>query len=141
MLTLIQLRGEKFKIMTKIYLAHNYEAQEYLKINVRPLLESNGFKITSNWLDCKDSSNKGNRRQNAKTDIRDIDNADVFLYFSESFAGKSGKGKWVEFGFAVAQDKEIYIIGDDKGSIFLTLAHGCFETVKDFIKVYKNDIS
>lgn len=121
----------------RIYLAHNYEAQEYLK-NIRLLLEQNGHKVTSSWIDCKDTSNGGNRSINAHRDLLDIISADWVLFFSEDFNGKPGRGKWVEFGYALGLRKRITIIGDEQKSIFLTAADEVHESVEEFLSIEGN---
>lgn len=70
-----------------------------------------GISITSHWQDNNTSedplSNKSLCVDYAERDLEDIDNCDLFIYFSEPCT----YGKNIELGYAIALDKAIIIIG------------------------------
>jgi len=97
-----------------IYLAGRYsrrvELAEYAKD-----LEKCGAEVTSTWLKGlhahRDDVGEANERENwAKEDLYDINRANTLLLFTDSEPMTRG-GCLVEFGVALAQGKNVAVIG------------------------------
>lgn len=80
-------------------------------------LEAQGHEVTSRWLEEDTPLNHSMEdvtsdyaAKSARYDLEDIDEADAVLFFSESVLTPRG-GRHVEFGYALAKDKWIYVIG------------------------------
>lgn len=104
----------------KIYLAHNFEARESLK-QTATLLKSLGHEVTSSWIQTEPPYLKGHAYY-ANMDLHDIDRADAILHFVNNFGEKSGKGKYIELGYAIAKEKRIFLFGTtDQDCVFYHL--------------------
>jgi hypothetical protein len=71
-------------------------------------LEGEGHTITSSWLHEDASATK---QQCCLTDIADIDAADVLVFFAHQHGSTTGRGKYLELGYAIGTNKPIVIIG------------------------------
>jgi nucleoside 2-deoxyribosyltransferase len=96
----------------KIYLAHNFEAGPWLVANVAPLLMAAGHVVTSSWI--SNAPPYGSAEADAVKDLKDLTEADAILFFGDNFGPKPGRGKYVEFGFALRCGKKIVVLSDDK---------------------------
>lgn len=99
----------------KIYLAHNFAAREALRDTVR-LIESLGHEVTSSWITDDSHVINDNARKSAEIDLADIDRADALILFTSQWGEKHGKGKFMEFGYAIAKGKRVFIYGPDQTS-------------------------
>lgn len=106
----------------KIYIAGRYSRRDEFR-EVAKQLEEMGHEVTSQWLDEDVDLNHTMADIQpefatgaALTDLHDIDEAQVVLFFSESKLTPRG-GRHVEFGYALAKGKFIYVIGP-KENIF-----------------------
>jgi hypothetical protein len=104
----------------KIYLAHNFAARLMLRGTVR-LLEANGHEVTSTWITDDSHIDPSKKVASASVDLVDIDRADALLLFTDQFADRPSKGKFVEFGYALAKGKKVFIFGVDRNCIFYNL--------------------
>lgn len=111
----------------KIYLAHNFEAREWLREGLKEGLWK-GHEITSRWIIDGPHSDGTDRVLSAHTDLEDIDKADYLVLFLDSFRNQSGREKWFEFGYALAKHKLILLLGEDKSCVFTNL---------DDLRIYK----
>jgi len=79
-------------------------------------------RVTSRWIDAHGGEHlvslAGDQlkdptlgRHLAMIDLEDIDNADYLIAFTQEENGNSKGGRHVEFGYALAQDKQIIVIG------------------------------
>jgi nucleoside 2-deoxyribosyltransferase len=107
----------------KIYLAHNFKARWWLR-DYKALLESMGHEVTSRWV----SENypllrtPEDEQKFALQDFMDIDEADALILFTDQYGDSPGKGKFMEYGYAYAKGKQIYLHGQDyQSSIFYYL--------------------
>jgi nucleoside 2-deoxyribosyltransferase len=130
----------------KAYLAARYDRRDELRAIAEKLRKEVHFTITSRWLNETEplNSDMGDHSDEfytltATIDLEDVNDADCVVFFSEDplEAFKRG-GRHVEFGFALAQNKPIYVIGP-KENVFhyvngSQVAH--FHTVDQFIKMY-----
>lgn len=106
--------------MLKAYIAHNYAAKKELSLMVEGL-KSIGIEVVSRWLvefpalDPKIA---------ALNDLEDVDKADCLIFYPNQFGKTPGRGKFIEFGYAYAKGKKIYIVGDKdtlQDSVFYSL--------------------
>jgi nucleoside 2-deoxyribosyltransferase len=104
----------------KVYLAAPFAKQDEIATYAEEL-RALGIVVTSRWLDEPESSSETDVQQ-AQRDLADIDNADVLISFTEppafkdypgifiSYTNPRG-GRHVEFGYALAQGKEVWVVG------------------------------
>lgn len=107
----------------KIYLAHNFKARWWLR-DYKVLLEKMGHTVTSRWLIQNYPANRTCEEEQkfALEDLEDIDEADALILFVDQYEDTPGKGKFMEFGYALAKGKEIYLHGQDvRSSVFYYL--------------------
>jgi hypothetical protein len=105
----------------RLYIAHNFEARDYLRTEVVPLLEATGFELTSCWITDDSHLTSKDKAESSIADYEGVRRAQGLVYFADQFKEKPGKGKFVEFGLAVAWNKLIWIVGEDIGCIFYHL--------------------
>ncbi len=132
----------------KVYLAARYSRRDELR-EYRKTLEEAGIEITSRWLDEKEplDSQMGQHSdafyvETATIDIKDIDRAEVVLFFAEDpLVGWPRGGRHVEFGYALGTRKSIAVIGP-KENVFHYLRKGAnifhFRSVEHFRDSYLN---
>ena len=104
----------------KIYIAHNFVARNILRETIKNL-ETLGHEVTSTWITDDSHLEHKNARQSAIEDLMDIDRADALILFVEQFGDSHGRGKYIEFGYAIAKRKKVYIYGSNPGCIFYNL--------------------
>lgn len=107
----------------KIYIAHNFKARWWLR-DYKAFLEGIGHVVTSRWIsqNYPEIRNPEMEQKFALEDLADIDAADALILFTDQYGDSPGKGKFMEFGYALAKGKEIYIHGKDiQSSIFYYL--------------------
>lgn len=97
----------------KIYIAHNFEARDWLKMEILPLLTSMGHTLTSDWITDDSFLKRDMMRESAVADIRGIESADFILFFAYQFGEIPGRGKYFELGYAYARGNAIIVIGND----------------------------
>ena len=98
----------------KVYLAHNYEARDWLAEKIVPELEAAGIEVTSSWIKKAkpiDPYHPDLQRTEAIQDIEDVRRADVIALFTNQFGKRPGRGKYVELGIALALDKTVILVG------------------------------
>lgn len=111
------------------YLAASYSRREEIEKYAR-WLRRNATMVTSTWHDGHhELLGLACQAMRAKEDLYDLDNADALLFFSGG--NTHSGGRHVEYGYALAQHKPIFIIGPTE-NIFHTLADQRFETFDDF---------
>ena len=106
----------------KIYLSASL-SKAFLMKRVRSDLEAVGHEITSRWIDRipveLNEENKGILHGHCTEDLADIVLSQSIIIFSnngEPFRG----GRFVEFGFSIAQNIPIYLIGKPENAFFYT---------------------
>lgn len=116
----------------KIYLAARYSRNDEMR-GVRDVLVGMGFEVTSRWIDLHpdvvgdfsasftaDTLNTEPEKcaPLGQHDLDDINRADWVV----SFTGGGGKGgRHVEFGYAYAREKRLFVVGP-RENVFHTLA-------------------
>lgn len=106
----------------KVYLASRFSNHPYMR-EVRDILKVHGHEVTSRWIDLHEDIKAQKHsftpafmnespyqcHMYAKHDLEDIDSAECVV----SFSGTGGKGgRHVEFGYGLAQEKIMIIVGD-----------------------------
>jgi nucleoside 2-deoxyribosyltransferase len=93
----------------KVYLASNYSTWPDMQVKAAQL-KYLGHEVTSEWI--TGAHNGDDRAEYAAIDLRDIDEAEAVIFFSESPEGSRTRGgKHVEFGYALARGKQIFLVG------------------------------
>ena len=107
----------------KLYLAARYTRIDELR-SYRKELEARGIEVTSRWLDgnFRTLDTEGTvPRQVAGWDMQDIVKADALVAFTENpRISDSRGGRHVEFGFAIALNKRLIVIGP-RENVFYSL--------------------
>lgn len=105
----------------RVYLAGRYSKRDELR-QYAERLRHRGVEVTSSWLEetlpldvnhysLTTTENVGL----AQTDLRDIDRAHLVIFFAEDAEKQPPRGgRHVEFGYALAQHKPIYVIGKEE---------------------------
>ena len=129
-----------------IYIAGRYSRRDEFR-QVRDKLIKRGHTVTSRWLDENEplQSQMGQHssewyRETQHVDLVDVARADSMLFFAEDpLVGTPRGGRHVEFGFALALGRAMYVIGPrenvfhynptvihyDSLEDFLALTYGC----------------
>ena len=102
----------------RIFLAAQYPRRDELREHAKRLRELGVF-VTSRWLveSAPLDGNMGDEqdgyyRAAALIDLADIDKSEAVIFFSEDpLVGVVCGGRHVEFGYAVALNKAVYVIG------------------------------
>lgn len=119
--------------MTHVYLAARFSRSAEL-LGYKAELERDGILVTSRWLlgghewsgvDDNDIPPECAHRF-AREDIEDLKAADVVICFTEEpRSGNSRGGRHVEFGYALAIEKSIIVVGY-RENVFYTLPEVLF---------------
>jgi nucleoside 2-deoxyribosyltransferase len=104
--------------MNSVYLAAQYKRREEIA-EYAAQLRSMKVQVTSTWLTETWSPSiqmkevpERELRNIALQDIRDIDEADSFIFFAEDQNQQPPRGgRHVEFGYALAKGKQMFVIG------------------------------
>ena len=127
----------------KVYLAARYSRRDELREH-KSILEKHGIEVTSRWLLENEplDSKMGQHTEDfyvetANIDIEDIDVADAVVFFSEEpFVGTPRGGRHVEFGYAHAIGRPIYVIGPKENIFHYRDRVYNYENLESFIKDY-----
>lgn len=103
----------------KVYIAHNFAAREWLRDEIKPLVESAGHAITSRWI--WEDVHTLPRDQNAVDDVEDLRAASTVIVFVDQYSDRPGKGKFVEWGLAIGFGKRVILVGVDASCVFYHL--------------------
>jgi nucleoside 2-deoxyribosyltransferase len=103
-----------------VYLASRFPRSDELR-EYRRQLESHGIHVTSRWLQGGHEWVQDGQEQTVpldeaarfgQEDLEDIDDADVVVCFTEEPRSAASRGgRHVEFGYALATNKRIVIVG------------------------------
>lgn len=105
----------------KIYIAGRYSRRDEFR-EIAKQLEEMGHEVTSRWLQEDEplNSHMGDHTpdwyaKTAQIDLEDIDNAAAVLFYAEDpKVGTPRGGRHVEFGYAIAKGKFIYVVGPEE---------------------------
>src|SRR5216683_6722679 len=104
----------------KVYLAHNFAARKYLQ-GIIELFTSHGHEVTSRWITDDAHLLPEHAEQSAVHDLEDIEKCGYFILFTDQYSEGSGKGKYVELGYAIRTGKRIILVGQYSGCMFYNL--------------------
>ena len=129
----------------QIYLAARYSRREEL-LAYRDQLEDMGHTVTSRWLNgTHQYSNDAHLIELAQgfatEDIEDLLAADICISFTEPprEISNSRGGRHVEFGYALAQGMDCYVVGYRENVFHYLAAVKFFETWEDCVAVIRVD--
>ena len=108
----------------KVYLAAPYSAKDQIK-KYDAELRAAGVNVVSSWLDeihppttqMHDLSHE-EHQQYAIQDVKDVQAADILVFFTDPTKTIIRAGRHVEFGIAVQRRIPIYVVGEDFENIF-----------------------
>lgn len=99
----------------KVYIAARFHRREEMAAKA-DILKKCGFEITSRWVYGGEEGLT--REQVALLDLADVDRADIVLSFVEPYGSANvGGGRHAEFGYALAKNKRLVIIGTGEREI------------------------
>lgn len=112
------------------YLAGKYSDREKL-CAYASVLRANGFYVNAEWLEGQHEKRAVKAQQTyAQADLRDIRDSHRFIMVQNP---ESSSGRNVEFGYALAMNKLIYIIGEPS-TVFHHLAAKCFASIEELMQ-------
>ncbi len=119
-----------------IYTAASFAEQERIRQYKEPLFKM-GHSVISTWLEEQikpDGMAEVNfERKMAMKDLQEVAQADCMILDVDN--PRPTAGKMVEFGFALAKHKLIYVVGTPPPhAIFLNLADGMFSSWEVLLK-------
>ena len=126
----------------KIYTAATFSQQQRIRQNKEQLLKL-GHSVLSTWLEeqikPEGMTEEQFGKKMANKDLREIQAADCFILDLE--APSTTMGKMVEFGFALANHKLVYVVAPNgtltKGHIFCLLADRIFGSWDELFKHFE----
>lgn len=123
-----------------IYIAGRYSRRDEFR-QVRKVLEIAGHSVTSRWLDEDKplTANMGEEtpewyEHTQSVDLHDILRADCILFHAEDpLVGTPRGGRHVEFGYALAFHRRIFVIGPKENVFHYNSKVTHFDTLESFI--------
>ena len=118
----------------KLYFAGKWEVSTFAALNrakreLGPLIS-----VTSRWLELDPltrTTSPADAARIARMDLEDIDRADGLVLFN-FYDQKQSPGRNIEFGYALAKGKALFIVGERCG-VFQQLEQIChFTTLEQF---------
>lgn len=124
----------------KAYLAARYSRRDELR-EYKKILEAEGIEVTSRWLDEQEPLNSQMGQHSldfyittANVDIEDVNRADILIFFAEDpLVGVPRGGRHVEFGYAWALGKDIYVCGFKENVFHYLKGVSHFENFEDLL--------
>jgi len=131
--------GTKEMKVRSVYLAARFSRQAEMR-KYRDLLEKSRIWVTATWLDQKGDGELGDHpdqdTKHAVMDLEDVRVADGLVFFSERNLARRG-GRHVEFGYALALGKQVYVVGNRENIFHYTPGVRHFATIEDVIQELK----
>ena len=127
--------------MIQIYLASRYGRRDEL-IKYRNDLIDMGFHITSRWLmgdpGVEESATVADKHRWAKEDWEDLQEASIFLTFTEPPESTASRGgRHVEFGAALGFEKRCMVVGPRENVFHCLPQVEVFETWEKCVALLK----
>jgi nucleoside 2-deoxyribosyltransferase len=108
----------------KVYLASPYSQKNQMNTYAAEL-RAGGVEVTSSWLEETHAPNvqmheltHEEHLQYAYRDIKDVQAAKIFVFFTDPTKTLVRGGRHVEFGIAVERGMPIYVVGEERENIF-----------------------
>lgn len=118
----------------KLYLAARFGRRAEME-QIADRLKSLGFDITARWV--YGGEDGLTRAQIAMLDLEDVDRADVVVSFTHPRGTlTSGGGRHVEYGYALAKNKGLVIIGARENVFHAHPKASVFETLEDWLATF-----
>ena len=126
----------------KLYLAAMYALKDEIRVHAKTLRQA-GHEITSGWLrertdadtDLYDVSDRF-CREHAEQDLQNIDEAQGLVLFTvEPIVPTKRGGRHVEFGYALAKRKKLFIVGPRENIFHFDPAVTVVESVAELMEV------
>jgi len=126
----------------KVYLGGRYRRRESL-FELGQYLEKDGFQIMSSWIhpQHRESTSALSDKEHALQDLQDIENSHWCIFLMENPRGDSRGGRHVEFGYALALQKFITIIGPEETIFHSVGSVHRFLSIKDFLVCFAHNIA
>jgi nucleoside 2-deoxyribosyltransferase len=132
----------------KVYLAAPYQSKDQINIYAAEL-RAGSITVTSSWLDEPHSPTTSHHelthdenQRYALQDVKDVQAADVLVFFTDPTKSIVRAGRHVEFGIAVQRRIPIYVVGAEYENIFHHLPKVIhfltWETVRDMLIALQN---
>lgn len=93
----------------KVYLAHNFDARQFLREDVVPEMKRRGLEVTSRWIVDERCTQSG--KMGALIDLEDVDSCNTIIFFVDQFGPTPGRSKYFELGYAYAAGKRCILVG------------------------------
>jgi nucleoside 2-deoxyribosyltransferase len=129
--------------MTKgrIYIACRWTRKDAARA-AAALLTAAGYQVTASWIDSHgDTDNGGEIRQQAEQDVKEIKEADFFMFLNHE---EPSEGKSFELGLAFGWGKPILFVGPlSRYNVFYFLPGVCHwqaTTVEQSIKILDSGV-
>lgn len=95
----------------KFYLAAKFGRRAEMEVYARMIEKALGWECSASWVFGGEEGLT--RAAIADKDLQDVRRSDVMILFTHEYRSQqSGGGRFVEFGYALAQGKVCYVIGD-----------------------------
>lgn len=115
----------------KIYMAAKYSRREEME-NYAPRLEAAGWKVNARWVFGEEEGMSG--ADISAMDLEDVETSDALVIFTHPRAEpQSGGGRFVEMGYAMALNKDIYVIGPVENVFCEDIVVKRFDTLEEFL--------
>lgn len=123
----------------KVYLAAKFSSRRRLR-PIRTALELLGHPVTSSWLNQDNENDYLSKRKReqiiAVQDLADVREADLLIL--DTLAKTRRGGREVEFGYALAKDKMIWLVGLRR-NVFHELAYNQFSSWEKCLRYLKEN--
>ena len=117
----------------RIYLAARYLAAPLMR-EWRAEFEARGHTVTSRWLAGKVAQNDDERKQYAAEDIEDLKSACTLVVHNDpEHFGTGWGGRHVEYGLAIAWEKDVFIVGGRENIFHHLEGVHIFDTFGDLV--------
>lgn len=118
----------------KVYLAARFSKRANMEEKAN-ILKACGFEITSRWV--YGGEDGLSREQIAMLDLADVDRADIVVSFTEPEGSYNrGGGRHTEFGYALAKNKRMVLIGPREQVFHHHAAVEQYETLELWVQSY-----
>jgi hypothetical protein len=126
------------------YIAARYSRKVEMKSLVEPF-KKRGITVNSRWLEETNAPEmtlndvtKAFKTETAIADLEDIDAAESVAFFAEDpLVGTPRGGRHVEFGYALAKGKKIFVIGGPENIFHYLTQVKHYDTVQEFLEKYE----
>lgn len=117
----------------KIYMAARYVRREEMEALV-PAVEAAGWQVNARWVFGEEEKNGMSASDISAMDLEDVETSDALVIFTHPRSEpQPGGGRFVEMGYAMALNKDIYVIGPVENVFCEDIVVKRFDTVEEFL--------